>query len=243
MYAVDGGRRLTEQTLPHLPGYAGSTPVRIGNGAALQRQLDVLGEVMIGLEQTRQATGHADRDAWALQRALVEHLADTWRRKDHGLWEIRGPQQRFTHSQAMVWAAFDRAVRAVEEFDLDGAGRPLAHPARPGPRRGARPGLRRRAQHVRAVLRQHRGRRRPARAPPDRDRGRRRPADARHHRGGRARPDARRPAAALPHPDRRRRPLPATSTRSWRAPSGWSRRTPPPAASTTRPPSSTGSAT
>ncbi len=120
MYAVDGSRRLTEEALAHLPGYAGSTPVRIGNGAALQRQLDVLGEVMIGLEQTRQATGHADRDAWAVQRALVEDLADGWRRKDHGLWEIRGPQQRFTHSQAMVWAAFDRAVRAVEEFDLDG---------------------------------------------------------------------------------------------------------------------------
>ena len=120
MYAVDGSRRLTEESLPHLPGYAGSTPVRIGNGAALQRQLDVLGEVMIALEQTRQATGHADRNAWAVQRALVEHLADSWRRKDHGLWEIRGPQQYFTHSQAMVWAAFDRAVRAVEEFDLDG---------------------------------------------------------------------------------------------------------------------------
>ena len=118
--AGDGGRRLPELTLPHLPGYAGSTPVRIGNGAALQRQLDVLGEVMVGLEYTRHATGHADADAWALQRSLVEHLATTWRRKDHGLWEIRGPQQRFTHSQAMVWAAFDRAVRAVEEFDLDG---------------------------------------------------------------------------------------------------------------------------
>lgn len=120
MYAVDGSRRLTEETLPHLPGYADSTPVRIGNGAALQRQLDVLGEVMIALEQTRQATGHADPAAWAVQRALVNRLADNWRRKDHGLWEIRGPQQRFTHSQAMVWAAFDRAVRAVEEFGLDG---------------------------------------------------------------------------------------------------------------------------
>ena len=120
MYAVDGRRRLTEETLPHLPGYAGSTPVRIGNGAALQRQLDVLGEVMIALEQTRQATGHADPASWAVQRALVSNLATTWRRKDHGLWEIRGPQQRFTHSQAMVWAAFDRAVRAVEEFDVDG---------------------------------------------------------------------------------------------------------------------------
>lgn len=120
MYAVDGGRRLTEVSLPHLPGYAGSRPVRIGNGAAGQRQLDVVGEVMVGLEHTRRATGGADAAAWALQRALVERLATDWRRADHGLWEIRGPRRRFTHSQAMVWAAFDRAVRAVEEFDLDG---------------------------------------------------------------------------------------------------------------------------
>lgn len=120
VYAVDGGRRLTEVDLPHLPGYDDSRPVRIGNGAAIQRQLDVFGEVMIALEQVRQATGHADASAWALQRALVENLAKTWQERDHGLWEIRGPQQRFTHSQAMVWAAFDRAVRAVEDFGLDG---------------------------------------------------------------------------------------------------------------------------
>ena len=120
VYAADGHRRLTELTLDHLPGYAGSRPVRIGNGAALQRQLDVVGEVMISLERARQATGHPDADAWSLQRTLVDELAKGWRKKDHGLWEIRGPQRRFTHSQAMVWAAFDRAVRAVEEFDLPG---------------------------------------------------------------------------------------------------------------------------
>lgn len=120
MYAVDGARRLTEVALPHLPGYADSAPVRIGNGAAVQRQLDVLGEVMIGLEHIRRAEGRAHRDGWALQRTLVQHLAKGWHRKDHGLWEIRGPQQFFTHSQAMIWAAFDRAVRAVEEHDLDG---------------------------------------------------------------------------------------------------------------------------
>ncbi len=120
VYAVDGARRLTEEELGHLPGYAASTPVRIGNGAAVQRQLDVVGEVMVGLEEVRRATGRAERDAWALQRALVDDLAESWRKKDHGLWEIRGPQQRFTHSQVMVWAAFDRAVRAVEEFDLPG---------------------------------------------------------------------------------------------------------------------------
>jgi len=120
VYATDGHRRLTELVLEHLPGYAGSRPVRIGNGAALQRQLDVVGEVMIALERARQVTGHADADAWALQRALVDGLARGWRKKDHGLWEIRGQQRRFTHSRAMVWAAFDRAVRAVEEFDLPG---------------------------------------------------------------------------------------------------------------------------
>ncbi|MBB6629593.1 glycoside hydrolase family 15 protein [Nocardioides sp. KIGAM211] len=120
MYAVDGARRLPEITLEHLPGYEGSAPVRIGNGAVDQRQSDVLGEVMIALEHTRQAVGHSDDNAWALQRALVDTLVSSWREPDNGLWEIRGEPQRFTHSRAMVWAAFDRAVRAVEEFDLPG---------------------------------------------------------------------------------------------------------------------------
>lgn len=120
MYAVDGSRRLTELTLDHLPGYAGSRPVRIGNGAAGQRQLDVFGEVMIGLAELRDAKGHADEHAWTLQRSLVEGLADSWQEEDHGIWEIRGPQRHFTHSRAMVWAAFDRAVRAVEEHGLPG---------------------------------------------------------------------------------------------------------------------------
>ncbi|GAB3763330.1 GH15 family glucan-1,4-alpha-glucosidase [Nocardioides ginsengisegetis] len=120
MYAVDGARRLPEHTLDHLPGYAGSTPVRIGNGAVDQHQADVLGEVMIALEHTRTAERGPDDNAWALQRALVDQLARTWDRPDNGLWEIRGVPQRFTHSRVMVWAAFDRAVRAVEEHDLPG---------------------------------------------------------------------------------------------------------------------------
>ncbi|MGZ4447218.1 MAG: glycoside hydrolase family 15 protein [Nocardioides sp.] len=124
MYAVDGARRLPEHTLDHLPGYEGSRPVRIGNGAVDQRQTDVLGEVMIALEHTR-AAGHddgsdPDRNAWALQRSLMARLARTWQEPDHGLWEIRGEPQHFTHSRAMVWAAFDRAVRAVEEHGLEG---------------------------------------------------------------------------------------------------------------------------
>ncbi|WP_372728487.1 glycoside hydrolase family 15 protein [Nocardioides sp.] len=120
MYAVDGARRLPEWTLDHLPGYAGSRPVRVGNGAVDQHQSDVLGEVMIALEVTRAAGVAVDGDAWHLQRALVENLATHWDEPDHGLWEIRGEPRFFTHSRAMMWAAFDRAVAAVERHGLEG---------------------------------------------------------------------------------------------------------------------------
>ena len=120
MYAVDGARRLPELELDHLPGYADSRPVRIGNGAVNQRQTDVLGEVMIALSDARDAGLPSDTNAWSLQRQLVDNLAKTWQAPDHGLWEIRGPMQHFTHSRAMVWAAFDRAVQAVERHGLDG---------------------------------------------------------------------------------------------------------------------------
>lgn len=120
MYTVDGSRRLPEVELPHLPGYAGSTPVRIGNGAVCQRQNDVLGEVMIALELARQAGLSETANSWALQRALVDELAEHWDEPDNGLWEIRGPQRHFTHSRVMVWVAFDRAVRGVEEHGLPG---------------------------------------------------------------------------------------------------------------------------
>jgi GH15 family glucan-1,4-alpha-glucosidase len=120
MYTVDGGRQLPEMELPHLPGYADSLPVRIGNGAVCQRQNDVLGEVMIALELARQAGLHESTNSWALQRALVDDLADHWDDPDNGLWEIRGPQRHFTHSRVMVWVAFDRAIRAVEEHGLEG---------------------------------------------------------------------------------------------------------------------------
>ena len=95
-------------------------PVRIGNGAVSQRQNDVLGEVMIALELARQAGLDETRNSWSLQRALVEELADHWDEPDNGLWEIRGPQRHFTHSRVMVWVAFDRAVKAVEEHGLEG---------------------------------------------------------------------------------------------------------------------------
>lgn len=120
MYAVDGGRELPERELDHLPGYAGSRPVRIGNGAVDQKQTDVLGEVMIALEEARAQGLKESTQSWAIQRALVNHLAEHWDEADHGLWEIRGPLRHFTHSRVMVWAAFDRAVRAVKLHGYEG---------------------------------------------------------------------------------------------------------------------------
>ena len=120
MYTVDGGRFIPEMELTHLPGYADSRPVRIGNGAAQQRQADVLGEVLQALDLAREAGLEETADSWALQRILVNELSHHWTKPDHGLWEIRGPQRHFTHSRVMVWVAFDRAVRAVERHGLEG---------------------------------------------------------------------------------------------------------------------------
>ncbi len=120
MYRVDGSRELPERVLDHLPGYAGSAPVRVGNAAVSQRQTDVLGEVMIALEEARARGLETDGEAWAMQVALVEQLATHWDEPDNGLWEVRGPRRHFTHSRVMVWAAFDRAVRAVEQHGLEG---------------------------------------------------------------------------------------------------------------------------
>jgi GH15 family glucan-1,4-alpha-glucosidase len=120
MYTVDGARNLVERELDALPGYAGSTPVRIGNGAVDQQQTDVFGEVMLALEAARESGLEQTEDAWNLQQVLIDHLGDTWQKKDNGLWEIRGEPRHFTHSRVMVWAAFDRAVRAVEQHDLAG---------------------------------------------------------------------------------------------------------------------------
>jgi GH15 family glucan-1,4-alpha-glucosidase len=120
MYTVDAGRYLPERTLDHLPGYADSRPVRIGNAAVDQVQSDVFGEVMIALERARQAGVETSDWAWALQRKLIEGLAQRWREPDHGLWEIRGEPQDFTHSRVMIWAAFDSAVRAMAEHGFSG---------------------------------------------------------------------------------------------------------------------------
>jgi len=120
MYRVDGGRDLPEREVDHLPGYAGSRPVRVGNAAVGQVQNDVLGEVMCALHLAREAglTEHAD--SWSLQRHLVDDLVERWRHPDRGIWEVRGEPQHFVHSKVMAWAALDRAVRAVEEHGLPG---------------------------------------------------------------------------------------------------------------------------
>jgi GH15 family glucan-1,4-alpha-glucosidase len=120
VYAVDGGRHLPEVELDHLTGYAGSRPVRLGNGAVAQRQTDVVGEVLCALAAARDAGLEETTDSWSLQRTLVEELAESWQRPDRGIWEIRGPERHFTYSRVMVWAAFDRMVRAVEQHGLDG---------------------------------------------------------------------------------------------------------------------------
>jgi GH15 family glucan-1,4-alpha-glucosidase len=120
MYGLAGERRLVEWEVATLPGYRGATPVRVGNGAALQFQGDVFGEVMLALQQTRESGIQDDRTSWALQLALLDHIEHVMDRSDHGIWEIRGPLHRFTHSRAMMWAAFDCGIRAVEEHSLEG---------------------------------------------------------------------------------------------------------------------------
>jgi len=120
LYSVDGSRRLPEAELPWLAGYAGSSPVRTGNAASEQLQLDVWGETLDALFLARQAGLPADEDAWALQVALMNHLESAWDQPDNGLWEVRGEKQHFTHSKVMAWVAADRMARSVAAFGLPG---------------------------------------------------------------------------------------------------------------------------
>ncbi len=120
MYGLDGARRLPEQELPWLAGYEGSAPVRVGNAAADQLQLDVWGEVLDGLSLTRKARMHDVDDSWDVQVALMEHLEGAWQEPDNGLWEMRGPRRHFTHSKVMAWVAADRMVDGVRNSGLPG---------------------------------------------------------------------------------------------------------------------------
>ena len=120
MYGIAGERRLAEWTVDWLPGYERSAPVRVGNAAAAQLQLDVYGEVMDVLHQGRRGGLDTSAAGWGLQRALLEHLEKTWQEPDQGMWEVRGPPRHFTYSKIMCWVAFDRAVKAVEQFGREG---------------------------------------------------------------------------------------------------------------------------
>lgn len=120
MYGLAGERRLTEQTLDWLPGYEGSRPVRIGNAAYAQLQLDVYGEILDALHVARTFQLDASHDGWAFQKVLLSDLATKWMRPDEGIWEVRGGARHFTHSRLMAWVAYDRGIRAVEGFGLSG---------------------------------------------------------------------------------------------------------------------------
>lgn len=120
MYGMAGERELDERILSHLPGYEGSAPVRVGNGAVKQYQGDVVGEVMVALAKLRSQGVHEDHFSWPLQRNMLNFVEENIKRKDHGIWEMRGEKRDFTHSRVMMWAAMNCGVRAVEEHGLDG---------------------------------------------------------------------------------------------------------------------------
>jgi GH15 family glucan-1,4-alpha-glucosidase len=120
VYGLSGERQLTEFTLPWLPGYENSAPVRIGNAAATQVQLDIYGQVIEALQLARSAGLDPDADAWNFERALLQYLEKNWAMPDNGIWEMRGSRRQYTHSKVMAWVAFDRAIKAVEQYGLPG---------------------------------------------------------------------------------------------------------------------------
>jgi GH15 family glucan-1,4-alpha-glucosidase len=120
MYGLAGERHLREWEAGWLPGYEGSRPVRIGNAAAAQLQLDVFGEVMDALHQARHGGLSENPEAWTLQKALAEHLETVWDQPDEGIWEVRGGRKHFVHSKVMAWVALDRMVKTAAEFGWDG---------------------------------------------------------------------------------------------------------------------------
>ncbi|MBN8956251.1 MAG: glycoside hydrolase family 15 protein [Rhizobiales bacterium] len=124
MYGIAGERRLTEWEVPWLPGYENAKPVRVGNAAHSQVQLDVYGEMMDALHQARR--GHLDgvKAGWDVQLAILAHLETIWRKPDEGIWEVRGEREHFTYSKVMAWVAFDRMIKGAEEFKLPG---PVEH--------------------------------------------------------------------------------------------------------------------
>ena len=124
MYGVAGERHLAEWEVPWLAGYQGASPVRVGNAAFGQQQLDIYGELADALHQAREGKLPKNEPAIDLQRTLLEHLEHVWQEPDQGMWEVRGPRRRFTHSKVMAWVAFDRTIKSAEKFGLKA---PLEH--------------------------------------------------------------------------------------------------------------------
>ncbi|MBV8588593.1 MAG: glycoside hydrolase family 15 protein, partial [Acetobacteraceae bacterium] len=124
MYGLAGEHRLTEWEVPWLAGYQGARPVRVGNAASEQTQLDIYGEVMDALHHGRAGKLAEDEAGWALQQELLKHLERIWMKPDEGIWEVRGGPRQFTYSKVMAWVAFDRAIKTVEQFGLEG---PIDH--------------------------------------------------------------------------------------------------------------------
>jgi len=120
MYGIAGERRLTEWNVPWLPGYENAAPVRIGNAAHSQLQLDVFGEIMDVYHQARRSGLSTTESGWEIQLAFLDHLKTIWKEPDEGIWEVRGPPRHFTHSKVMAWVAFDRAIKSAETFGLEG---------------------------------------------------------------------------------------------------------------------------
>lgn len=124
MYGLAGERHLPEFELTHLPGYENSAPVRIGNGAAVQYQADVVGEVMVALDKLRAAGIKESERSWGLQKEMLKFAEENFDRPEHGIWEMRSELAKFTHSRVMMWAAFDRGISAVEDYGYEG---PVEH--------------------------------------------------------------------------------------------------------------------
>ena len=120
MYGIAGERRLAEWEVSALPGYQGASPVRIGNAASEQLQLDVFGEVMEALHQARDGGLAGAPQSWALQCSIIQHLGNIWQQPDEGIWETRGGRKHFTYSKVMTWVAFDRMIKDAEEHGLEG---------------------------------------------------------------------------------------------------------------------------
>jgi GH15 family glucan-1,4-alpha-glucosidase len=120
MYGIGGERRLPEWTADWLPGFEHARPVRVGNAAASQLQLDVFGEIADAMFQARLRGMPASPRSQAIGKALMDHLERMWNQPDEGIWEVRGPRRHFTHSKVMAWVAFDRAVKSVERFGIEG---------------------------------------------------------------------------------------------------------------------------